>query len=80
MGTRSPARIPKINLSKYVNIGGKQWRFCQVVVSANARIKPRFKRTRNQQVLCFQCRGGLGPLFTSFLVPLAATVRSGADT
>jgi integrase/recombinase XerD len=40
MGTRSPARIPKINLSKYVNIGGDQWRFCQVVVSANGRIKP----------------------------------------
>ena len=40
MGTRSPARIPKINLSKYVNIGREQWRFCQVVVSANGRIKP----------------------------------------
>jgi hypothetical protein len=31
---------PKINLSKYVNIGGDQWRFCQVVVSANGGIKP----------------------------------------
>ena len=40
MGTRSPSRIPKINLSKYVNIGCDQWRFCQVVVSANGRIKP----------------------------------------
>jgi hypothetical protein len=40
MGTPSPVRIPKINLSKYVNIGGHQWRFCQVVVSANGRIKP----------------------------------------
>ena len=40
MGTRSPSRIPKINLSKYVNTGRDQWRFCQVVVSANGRIKP----------------------------------------
>ena len=40
MGTRSPSRIPKINLSKYVNTGGDQWRFCRVVVSANGRIKP----------------------------------------
>ncbi len=40
MGIPSLARIPKINLSKYVNIGGDQWRFCQVVVSANGRIKP----------------------------------------
>src|ERR1700687_5421565 len=40
MGPRPPARIPKINLSKYVNIGCDQWRFCKVVVSANGRIKP----------------------------------------
>src|ERR1700740_478153 len=40
MGTSSLARTPKINLSKYVNIGGDQWRFCHVVVSANGRIKP----------------------------------------
>jgi integrase/recombinase XerD len=40
MGTWSPARTPKINLSKYVNIGGHQWRFCKVAVSANGRIKP----------------------------------------
>jgi integrase/recombinase XerD len=40
MGTWSPARTPKINLSKYVNIGGHQWRFCRVAVSANGRIKP----------------------------------------
>jgi hypothetical protein len=40
MGMSSLAKTPKINLSKYVNIGGDQWRFCQVVVSANGRIKP----------------------------------------
>jgi hypothetical protein len=39
MGTPLPSRIPKINLSKYVNIGRDQWRFCQVVVSASGRIK-----------------------------------------
>jgi hypothetical protein len=31
---------PKINLSKYLNIGGDQWRFCPVVVSTNGGIKP----------------------------------------
>src|ERR1017187_2761955 len=40
MADSSLVRTPKVNLSKYVNIGGDQWRFCQVVVSANGRIKP----------------------------------------
>ena len=40
MGMSSLAKTPKINLSKYVNIGGDQWRFCRVVVGANGRIKP----------------------------------------
>jgi integrase/recombinase XerD len=40
VGTRSLRRFPKINLSKYVKVGPRQWRFCQVIVSANGRIKP----------------------------------------
>jgi len=40
MGHWSPARTPKINLSKYVNIGGHKWRFCRVAVRANGLIKP----------------------------------------
>src|ERR1019366_7046564 len=40
MAASSLVRTPKVNLSKYVNIGGDQWRFCRVAVSANGRIKP----------------------------------------
>jgi integrase/recombinase XerD len=51
MDTPSLARIPKINLSKYVNVGGDQWRFCQVVVSANGRIKPDYVMVAGKQEL-----------------------------
>lgn len=40
MAASSLVKTPKVNLSKYVNIGSDQWRFCQVVVSANEQIKP----------------------------------------
>jgi len=40
MTASSLVRTPKVNLSKYVNIGGDQWRFCKVVVSANGRVRP----------------------------------------
>jgi hypothetical protein len=35
-----PTKAPNVNLTKYVNIGEHQWRFCPVVISANGRIKP----------------------------------------
>ncbi len=40
MGFSPFAKAPNVNLTKYVNIGQKQWRFCPVVVAANGRIKP----------------------------------------
>src|SRR5216684_194915 len=33
-------KAPNVNLTKYVNLGENQWRFCPVVVSGNGRIKP----------------------------------------
>lgn len=33
-------KVPNVNLTKYVNIGGSQWRFCPVVIAGNGRIKP----------------------------------------
>src|ERR1022692_3118753 len=35
MGSPSSVNTPKVNLTKYVNIGVGQWRFCPVLVSAN---------------------------------------------
>jgi hypothetical protein len=40
MGSHSFFNAPKVNLTKYVNTGDGQWRFCQVLVSANGRIMP----------------------------------------
>jgi len=33
-------KAPNVNLTKYVNLGEKQWRFCPVVIAGNGRIKP----------------------------------------
>ncbi len=33
------ARIPKVNLTKFVHLGERQWRFCPVVFSRNGRLK-----------------------------------------
>lgn len=33
-------RVPNVNLTKYVNLGENQWRFCPVVIAGNGRIKP----------------------------------------
>src|SRR5215469_12884265 len=35
-------KTPSINLTKYVNLGNNQWRFCPVVIASNGRIKPDF--------------------------------------
>jgi len=34
-----PADFGKVNLTKYVHLGNRQWRFCPVVRSANGRVK-----------------------------------------
>ena len=34
------AKVPNVNLTKYVNLGENQWRFCPVVIAANGRVKP----------------------------------------
>jgi integrase/recombinase XerD len=39
MGLSVP-KTPHINLTKYVNIGNNQWRFCPIVIASNGRIKP----------------------------------------
>jgi hypothetical protein len=36
----SVAKVPNVNLTKYVNLGENQWRFCPVVIAANGRVKP----------------------------------------
>ena len=33
-------KAPNVNLTKYVNLGENQGRFCPVVIAANGRIKP----------------------------------------
>jgi hypothetical protein len=33
-------KTPNVNLTKYVNLGEDQWRFCPVVIAGNGRIKP----------------------------------------
>ncbi len=38
MGSPS-VKIPSVNLTKYVNLGNEQWRFCPVVVSGNGRVR-----------------------------------------
>ena len=35
----SQIRIPKVNLTKFVNVGDNEWRFCPVVFSSNGRLK-----------------------------------------
>jgi integrase/recombinase XerD len=40
MGLAAVPKTPSINLTKYVNVGQKQWRFCPAIVAANGRIKP----------------------------------------
>jgi integrase/recombinase XerD len=33
-------KVPNVNLTKYVNLGENQWRFCPVVIAGNGRVKP----------------------------------------
>ena len=40
MGFSAVPKIQNVNLTKYVNLGANQWRFCPVVIAANGRIKP----------------------------------------
>ena len=60
MGNSSLAKTPKINLSKYVNIGGDQWRFCQVVVSANGRMRQKKRAVRQLRFAAGEFAGDRG--------------------
>jgi integrase/recombinase XerD len=42
MARQTTSRNPKVNLTKYVQLSGKGWRYCPVLVSPNGRVKPDF--------------------------------------
>lgn len=51
MARSAVPKIPNVNLTKYVNIGENQWRFCPVVFAGNGRIKPDYVLTAGRPEL-----------------------------
>jgi hypothetical protein len=44
-------KVPNVNLTKYVNLGENQWRFCPVVIAGNGRVKPDYVLAAGQPEL-----------------------------
>jgi integrase len=42
-------KFPSVNLTKYVNVGGNEWRFCPVVFASNGRLKQDRVMVRGQE-------------------------------
>lgn len=51
MALSAVPKIPNIHLTKYVNLGDNQWRFCPVVIAGNGRIKPDYVLTSGRSEL-----------------------------